>query len=456
MTLSQKLQLLGAFIVVVITCAWLLRPQPPLLEQIQRQGHLKVITRNAPTSYYIGRHGPTGFEHDLVQSFAEYLGVTAEFQQLDNTQDIINRIVNHKAHLAAAGLTKTPGRAELALFGPEYQKIKQQLICHREGPRPKELADLQDVNLLVADGTSYIENLQALQATTPQLHWTTTQNLSTEQLLREVWLQNIDCTVADSNIFAINQRYYPKLRVALDLSEPQALAWLLPKEATLLQNALNHWFEEIRNDGVLDNILQRHYAHAEIFDFVDLRAFKRRINSRLPKYQVLFVEAGEENNIDWSILAAQAYQESHWNPKAKSPTGVRGIMMLTQNTAKSLGVTNRLDPEQSIAGGTLYLRQIKNRLPNDIPEQDRLWFALAAYNIGMGHIYDARRLAKRLDKNPNLWIEMREVLPLLSQKQYYSTLRYGYARGTEPVRYVERIHNYHDILLQELKHSTND
>jgi membrane-bound lytic murein transglycosylase F len=171
----------------------------------------------------------------------------------------------------------------------------------------------------------------------------------------------------------------------------------------------------------------------------------------LPKYKQTFQAAGKKYDIDWTLLAAQAYQESHWNRYARSPTGVRGIMMLTLNTAREVGVKSRLNPQQSIYGGAKYLANLRARLPEEIAEPDRSWIALAAYNVGMGHIYDARKLAREQDKDPNLWHEFRDVLPLLTQKKYYKDLRYGYARGYEPVRYVRRIRNYHDMLLQALQ-----
>ena len=147
-----------------------------------------------------------------------------------------------------------------------------------------------------------------------------------------------------------------------------------------------------------------------------------------------------------TLLAAQAYQESHWNRRAKSPTGVRGIMMLTLTTAKEMGVESRLDAAQSIMGGAKYLYQQQKRIPESVTGQDRWWQALAAYNVGMGHLNDARMLARKLDLDPDNWLELRGVLPLLSQKKYYSELKYGRARGTEPVTYVNRVRNYQNIL----------
>ncbi|MBD3335905.1 MAG: transglycosylase SLT domain-containing protein, partial [Candidatus Eisenbacteria bacterium] len=192
--------------------------------------------------------------------------------------------------------------------------------------------------------------------------------------------------------------------------------------------------------------MHKYYGYLEKFDYVDTARFLRRIEERLGDYQSLFKEAAREYGFDWKLLAAMAYQESHWDPDAVSPTGVRGIMMLTRSTARRVGIDDLLDPRQSIMGGAAYLADLMERLPESVTGPDRIWFAMAAYNIGMGHLYDARRLARRLGKDPDRWSELSEVLPLLARKQYYSTLKHGYARGGEPVRYVNRVRHFRDIL----------
>jgi len=184
----------------------------------------------------------------------------------------------------------------------------------------------------------------------------------------------------------------------------------------------------------------------KILPHYDRKVFYKHLKTRFPKYREHFQEAAEKHNLSWKLLASQAYQESHWNRRAKSPTGVRGLMMLTRRTAASLGIKNRLDPVLSIHGGAQYLARMQKRVPRAVYPADRTFFALAAYNVGLGHLQDARTLARRKKKNPNIWSDMTQVLPLLSQKKYYKSLRYGYARGHEPVKYVERIRAYHSLL----------
>jgi len=275
--------------------------------------------------------------------------------------------------------------------------------------------------------------------------------LSTEMLLQKVWEGEVDCTIADSNIIQTNRRFFPELVVAFPIAEPQELVWLLPKGADDLVRSVETWFEEFVDSNTYSAIHTRYYAHVDIFDYVDITRFIQSVDERLSLYRPFFEEAAESYGFDWTLLAAMAYQESHWKPDARSPTGVRGIMMLTMNTAADLGIENRLDVQESIEGGARYLADLRDRLPEAVQEPDRTWIALAAYNIGMGHIYDARALAEHYGYDKNTWAGLREVLPKLSQPDYYRYLRFGYARGGEPVFYVARIRNYRQILERVLE-----
>lgn len=421
------------------------------LSALQEAGELVVLTRNAPTIYYQGREGLAGPEYDMMRDFAESLGVKLRVVVNDNIEDIFVGLGARVGHIAAAGLTRTKSRIKKYLAGPVYEQVTQQVVCRRGGARPRDIDDLVGLNIAVAAGSSYSELMAQHKGEQPQLKWDILWDTDTEELLERVWLKKLDCTVADSNIVAVNRRYHPELSVAFDLNRGEQLVWYLSPDASALHDALRDWFRQYRRSGRLQEMRERYYGFIDNYDFVDTRVFVKRIYKRLPKYRELFEQAALDNDINWSLLAAQAYQESHWNPRARSPTGVRGIMMLTLNTASELGIKNRLDPRKSIEGGAEYLAGLRKRLPESIEEPDRTWIALAAYNIGMGHIYDARRLARSMDKNPDIWAELKDVLPLLAQKKYYKKLKYGYARGAEPVLYVSRIRNFEDILLRHVK-----
>lgn len=431
-------------LVLLAACGW---QSTSLLQQVQEEGELVVLTRNSPTTYYEGADGPTGLEYDLASLFAERLGVRLRMVVPRNFNEIIPLVASGRFHFAAAGLTVTEGRQELVRFGPSYQEITAQLVYRSGNGRPMDLSQLNG-RLEVVAGSSHVELLEELRKEHPRLSWHEVGRVESEQLLSRVWDRIIDYTVADSNEVGINQRFYPELRVAMDLGEPQPLAWAFPpgEDDSLYKEAIR-FFLEIRNSGKLRQLLDRHYGHVEQLDYVGTRRYMRHIEERLPEYRPLFEAAGEATEQDWRLLAAMGYQESHWDADARSPTGVRGIMMLTLNTMRQLGLDNRLDPEQSIMGGARYIRQIKDRLPERIAEPDRTWLALAAYNVGMGHLEDARVLTERNGGNPDKWVSVKRFLPLLSEKKWYDQTRYGYARGREPVQYVENIRSYYDILV---------
>ena len=424
------------------------------LARIRRSGELRVLTRNSPTTYYYGRDGEAGLEYDLTKRLAKALGVKLRIIVIDDMVSLLDALEAGKGDLAAAGITRTRQREKRFDFGPTYQKVRQRVVCKRGAQVPRKWEDLTHTDLLVLAGTSYVERLREVRQVLPGLKWRTVEDLSMDQIFQRIRSGTADCTVADSNIVAINQRYYPDLTVAFALTEEQDLAWALPKGSEKLQDALRNWFGRLKESHALAAARERYYGHVKLFDYVDISTFQERTKTRLPKYLDIFRKVAADYPFSWRLLAAQAYQESHWRPWAKSPTGVRGMMMLTRTTAQSLGIQNRIHVENSIRGGAEYLQRMLKRLPDSIKEPDRTWVALAAYNVGMGHVWDARRLARRFGRNPDSWNTLKEMLPLLSQKKYYKSLPYGYARGMEPVQYVGQIRQYRAILAKRFQGGT--
>lgn len=421
------------------------------LEEIMRSGELIVLTQNNPTTYYLDRDGKkAGPEYKLVKAFAKSLGVSVKFEIKSSVKELLDAIEAGEGDLGSAGLSVTEARESRFLFGRTYQLVSQQVVCRRGGAKPRRAADLQDVDLAVIAGSSYEERLKTFQQHYPGLTWRSTEGVGAEKLLEMVWRREVGCTVMDSNIVAINQRYYPELKVRFELGNKDNLAWVLPLGAESLQTAVNEWFDSYEASKKLASVQEQYYGHVELFDYVDTAAFIRRIKNRYSNYQPFFKHAAQSYALSESLLAAQAYQESHWDPRARSPTGVRGIMMLTLTTAKAMGVESRLDAEQSIMGGAKYLAKLRAKLSEKIEEPDLTWFALAAYNVGLGHLRDAQALVKHAGNDPYRWHYVKEALPLLSDPSYYKFLKYGYARGSEPVRYVQQIRQYEQIMAQHL------
>jgi len=416
------------------------------LEQIRSTGVLKVLTRQGPTTYYEGPDGMTGLEYDLVQLFAKQLKVKVEFIFPDNFYAILQDIAAGKADIAAAGLTVTDERKQKMRFAPSYQTITEQVVYRYK--RPETISDLSQGILEIVKGASYIAILKKLKQKYPDLEWLENSELDSDGLLYLVNVGLIDFTISDSHQAAIIRSYYPKLHIAFNLGEPQHLAWALPlSDDDSLYQEVVRFFQKIKQDGTLKALLEKHYGHINNLNYVGNCTFRKHVKERLPKYEAFFKATAKKYQLDWRFLAALSYQESHWNPKAVSPTGVKGLMMLTQATAKQLGVKNRLDPAHSIDGGTRYFKQRLQKIPSRIPEPDRIWFALASYNIGFGHLEDARILAQKMGKNPDKWLDVKKILPLLSKRKWYKKTKHGYARGREPVRYVENIRSYYRLLI---------
>ena len=422
----------------------------PHLEEISERGELRVLSRYGPTTYYVQDEDLAGFEYELAKRFAEHLNVKLKIIVPDNLGDMLQLIKDGKADIAAAGLTITPERKDVIRFGPIYQQVTQQFVYRLGAKKPKNLTDLNEGQLEVVAHSSHVEQLNSLREEIPSLTWTENSELDSGGLLELVQLELIDYTIADSNEMAADQIKFPELRVAFNISEPQPLAWAMPlSEDGSLANEMAKFFDQLDESGDLERLKEKYYGHIRHFDYLDTRAIDRKIQTRLPQYQALFEQAGERYNVDWRLLAAISYQESHWDRHAVSPTGVKGLMMLTQSTAKLMKVSEREDPAQSIDGGTAYLISIKKRLPERIAEPDRTWMALAAYNIGLGHLEDARKLTEMNGNNPDLWPDVKKHLPLLSKRKWYEKTKHGYARGGEPVHYVQNIRRYYDILLQQ-------
>ncbi|MDD5581964.1 MAG: membrane-bound lytic murein transglycosylase MltF [Candidatus Marinimicrobia bacterium] len=420
------------------------------LRTIRKRGKLIVITTNTSSTYYYGTDGPKGIEYELLTLFANSLGVDVEFKIKHNIREVLIAMEKGEGDIAAAGITKTPARMEKFIFGPPYYEVTQYVVGKRLKNGPQSLEELPNYRPLIVSGTSFEENLYRLKKKYPDLTWDTTSIFSTEQILEMVWLEEVDITICDDKIISLYRRYFPELIPLFPVSEPENVAWILRNKGYDLKRYTKKWFSDLKGSGYLEELVAKYFGYYEVFDYFDIRTFHWRIESRLPLYRKWFEEAGEKYNIPWTLLAALSYQESHWNSKAKSPTGVCGLMMLTQITAHDIGVTNRLDPKQNIFGGAKYLAELLERIPSSVQHNDCYLFALAAYNIGFGHLMDARELAVELNKNPDSWHDLKTVLPLLSQPKYYSKLNYGYARGMEAVRFVDRIVDYRDILEQTL------
>jgi membrane-bound lytic murein transglycosylase F len=418
------------------------------LEKIKRSGTLHVLTRIDPTTYFQSPGGYSGLEYDLVMLFADQLGVKAKFDVPATFAGLLSDISAGKADIAAAGLTLTEHRKRNMWFAPSYHNVTEQLIYRSDNHKPNDINSLAKGIFEVAEGTSHVDTLMDLKKKNAGLSWTTNAEQDTSSLLYLLHEGLIDYTVADSNQILLIRRFYPTLNIAFDISKPRQLAWALPRsEDTSLQKEVERFFQRITKNKTLARLIEKHYGHANSLNTVDNCTFREHKKNRLPTYKKYFDQAAKEHNMDWRLLAAIGYQESHWLENAVSPTGVEGIMMLTNDTATLLNIKNRKDPAESIFGGARYFKQRIQAMSDKIPEPDRTWFALASYNVGTGHLQDAQFLTQIQGGDPNKWLDVKKRLPLLSIPKWYEKTQFGQARGDEPVQYVENIRGYYDLLV---------
>jgi len=424
---------------------------PSLLDRITRTGEIAIVTRNTPASFYYGADEPRGIEYELARGFAQRLGVRLRIFTSDQVYDTV---AARKAQIAAASLTVADARKDVVTFGPGYQTIQPQVIYRLGGKRLRDLDDLLGSRLEVVAQSSHAALLEQLRAEVPTLSWVEDSTASSEELVRRVAAGDIDYTIADSHLFAVLRHFYPDLRVAFSLGRESQVAWALPRGEDSLRESIAAYFAEIEATGELDKILDRYYFASREFDYVGSRAFITHVNTRLPRYRDYFIEAEHSTGIDWRLLAAIAYQESHWNPGAVSPTGVRGIMMLTEHTAEMMEVVDRDDARGSIIGGAHYFSRVLRKIPDRIGMPDRYWLGVAAYNLGFGHLEDARILTQSVGANPDKWDQVRDRLPLLNDEQWYRRVQRGYAPGQTAVTYVDNIRRYYEILMWIDGHET--
>jgi membrane-bound lytic murein transglycosylase F len=422
--------------VVLALCAWLwikTTAVDPLPDW--HQGELVVIVPPADMET------ENAFETELARLFALQLQVKVRFIPLA-TDRALPALAAHEAHLATAVRSTN----DYALrFSKTYQSLDELVICH--GVTPDDIDNLASRDLVVAAGSPQEIALREVQREHPRLSWKSRGKTSAAELLEEVADGKLDCTVANDEQLATARNFYPELGIALDIDSPSEMSWAFASngDAQLFDEA-QLFFTHIKQDGTLRHLIDRYYGYNERLNAVNAEAFISQTRTLLPHYRHWFKEAADLTGIDWQLLAALAYQESHWDPNATSYTNVRGIMMLTEETADRMNVENRLDAHSSILAGARYLQLLKEQLPLRMSEEDRLWMALAAYNQGMGHLEDARILASQSGLDPDIWTDVKRMMPLLSRPSFYNKTKHGKARGGEAVILVETVRLYHDML----------
>ena len=428
-------------------------------QNVNSEKVITFVTLNGANTYYVnGDNDFAGLEYDLAKLFVKDLNLDVNYQgtQLKlivekHIDQILPAVFSGKADIAAADITITEARKKRFNFTTPYQDVQQELIFNKDITKkpPKNIKDVIGHQITVPAGTSFVERLTKLKQQNPDLNWNEINHLNSEELIMAVADGEIEFTIADSHLVANLQNHHPNLGVAFAIGEPEKIGWALSKDADpkLLEKA-NKFLTKIKDDGTLRNLIDRYHGNAKRLNPLDIKTFLSKSNTLLPKYAHLFKQAQEITGIDWRLLAAISYQESHWDTFNTSPTGVRGLMMLTEDTADRMGVSDRLDTKQSIPAGAKYVNLMLESIPNRVPEPDRIYMSLASYNIGYAHVEDARVLAQRLKLNPDSWADVKKTLVMLNNPKYYVNAKYGYCGCGQPVIFVESIRSYYNILLR--------
>lgn len=382
-----------------------------------------------------------GFDYDLLGAFAEAQKKKLRVVTAPNPSTLLDLLKRREIDLAATLPIRDDPLIRYSVPSRESQPL---IVQHAEALPVEDPDDLAGRVVEVLPGTAQDAALHKLKVTPPvTVEYPLVAN--DIALLERVSDFHAELAATDSAHFDLAINYYPDLEVAQELPGKVSLGWaFLPRDEALRARA-NAFIADFRQDGRLARLQDRYFGHVRRIGPMGASQFLKDMRSQLPRFRPLFQQAEATTGIDWRLLAALAYQESKWDPLATSYTGVRGIMMLTEETADRLKVGNRLDPGESIRAGARYLADLVDRLPGRAGP-DRLWLALAAYNLGMGHLNGARQFAAGMKKDPDSWYDMKKVLPLMARPEYYERLKSGPARGGEAVVMVENVRTYYDIL----------
>ncbi len=422
--------------------------KPTTLFRVKKTGTLRMITAVNVNSYDLYQGKPIGFEYEMAKAFADYLHVRLAVVT-PGWNRIYQFLEQDRGDFVAAGPGVIQKTTALRTISNSYMTVQQKLIHHKLLYEVPDLGALTGKTIHVRRGTTYQTRLEQIKASGVDISIVLHDNTPTEELIQMVADRKIKYTVADVTIARLNRRYHPDITIGLDISQKRPLGWAVRANDPEFLKTVNTFLADVKTRGVQQKIFKKYYSNVEAFDYYDVKKFHQRIDTRLPDFQALIQRECRKYGFDWRLIAAVIYQESHFNPWATSRTGVRGLMQVTADTAKEMGIRNRLHPEQSLKAGIQYLNKLYQRFDDIHDHYQRLLFALASYNVGYGHVRDAQSLAQKHGWNKNRWATLEKTLPMLTQVRHYRTLPHGYARGWEPVHYVKRILTYYDILRQK-------
>ncbi len=408
---------------------------------IKKSKVIRFLTYNGPTSYFMWKGTLMGFDYDLAKKFADKHGLELELIVVPHDQELIEWLKAGRGDFAGASTTITDRRkAQGVDFSTPYLEMAEQILSHSGKPAINSLQDLNGRTLTLRAYTIFEDIAKKLQQSGIRVKIEIADpEVSYERIINMVAEGEADATIVDASAAEIGASLRSDLSAGPLVSEPFPQGWMVVRGNDTLRKKIDAFITEFRKTD--DYSKKTAYYFKPNKRVNDKIAERVRPGGALSPYDKLVKHSAREYEFDWRLIVAQMWQESSFNPKAESPVGAQGLLQVMPRTAEEVGYPPPLfEPERGIQAGVKYLNWIRDRFPGDVSLENRLWFSLAAYNAGIGHLYDAQRLAKKLDLDPDIWFDNVEVAMLkLSEPRYFKSARYGYARGAEPVQYVRNI-----------------
>jgi membrane-bound lytic murein transglycosylase F len=424
------------------------------LDGIRERGRLVVAADFSSTSYFIYRGQPMGYQYQMLQELANYLDLRLDVRVSSDIDETFNQLNTGDIDLIAMNLTVTADRKEKVAFTLPHSQTRQVLVQRMpENYRrlhPSQLKDslirnqldLANQTVYVQKGSAYADRLKTLSNEIGAEINIVQVAIEAEQLVQMVAKGEIDYTVADENVASVNKTYYPMLDIETAVSFPQNLAWAVRKNSDELKIEIDNWLEDFKHSTRYAVIYNKYFKNQHTVSMVSSDYYVLG-SGKISRYDEAVKQQSERIGWDWRLVSSMMYQESRFNPEAVSWAGAFGLMQLMPATAGRFGVSKNTSPESHIRAGASFIKWLDKRFENEIPDSvERTKFVLAAYNVGKGHVDDARRLAEKHGDDPDIWEgSVEKWLLNKSQPRYYRdpVVKHGYARGIETTNYVRQV-----------------
>ncbi len=412
------------------------------LDSIKKRRTLRVITRNNAATYFLWRGELLGFEYELVKAFAKQHKLRLEIITAPDHQSQIPMLLAGQGDIIASFMTITDHRKKLgALFSRPHHIASEIIVTRADDNTLKKIDDLKGRSLYVRKSSTYWQTLETLRHTGLDFKLIAVpETMETEAIIGHVASGKYDLTLADNHLLDIELTWRDDIQAAFSIGKPQGNAWAMRPGNPQLITAVNTFLKKQHKSLFYNVTFEKYFKNSHRIKKYRAQRVDLNPDGTLSPYDALIKKYAQKYDFDWQLLVSQMYQESRFNPQAKSWVGALGLMQVMPRTAKEMNIKNLKEPEQGIKAGVRYLNWVRDRFEKELNVKDRMWFTLASYNAGQGHVKDARRLARQQGLNPNRWFDhVEKAMLLLSQRKYSQKARYGYVRGTEPVNYVREI-----------------